>query len=327
MLNRIRGGRIGTSQRRDRSETKDLPGPGAYNSKSCFYTLNKSMKDGIKSGISFTKSTRMGSTIGGNTSNPGPGRYSVANHSIGKNKRKLTIGVKLKHELNKTLPGPADYQTRTPMRIKGGRIGTTKRLFNLKRENDPSPHSYSPDVQTVKPKTPRFTFPSGRKKLIIEDTPGPSHYLAEKSYQSLIITPKLSKGTSSMLSRTKKSTLQLREGPGPLNYNPSVSFVRSSKPAFSIKKELRDSSGSIKKTNDPGPASYNTTMSKKAVQNILFERATRSVMGEDKLHTPGPGTYNLRRTELEVKGKNSKVLKRLRKMFCSKLRKNIKKKH
>jgi len=103
---------------------------------------------------------------------PGPGRYSTAKSTLRLDK-KFTMKKKYNQRLNQTLPGPADYSLNDE-KIKGGRIGKTKRIFGAKKSIDPSPGSYTPIYRHIKKRTPRYSFPSSRKPIIIEQTPGPA---------------------------------------------------------------------------------------------------------------------------------------------------------
>jgi len=119
-----------------------------------------------------------------------------------------------------------------------------------------------------------------------------------------------------MLTRTKKSTLFIQEGPGPNKYDTLQANVLPDKPKYSVKRELRAIGGMIKKNNQPGPASYNQFSIKKKCQNILFNKASRSMFANTSTNTPGVGSYNLRTNLLSSKIiKNSSGLKRIRKMF------------
>ena len=132
-----------------------------------------------------------------------------------------------------------------------------------------------------------------------------------------------------MLTKTKKSTLSIREGPGPERYYLNNLSTLPAKPSFSVTRERRATDKPLASGNLPGPGSYNTLLNQTAVQNILFGKARRSVADADLKDTPGPGTYNVRtylEPEKHNKRKHSKVLKRLRNMFCKQLRHGSKKK-
>lgn len=80
-------------------------------------------------------------------------------------------------------------------------------------------------------------------------------------------------------------------------------------------KERRDSNTPNRKNGIPGPGAYNYLV-KKAVNGILFTKATRKIDLNNSMETPGPGAYDLR-PELKVrkKKKNTKMLKKLKSMF------------
>ena len=163
---KIRGGKFGTSKRRrEELALASVPGPGAYETISSFQTTGRSCKSGLKTARSKDIKTYAIET-------PGPGQYTLPTSAISL-KRGCTMGVKIKENLNRTLPGPADYVSESPKRHKGGRIGTAKRLLNAKSFLEPSPQSYSPKLKFVKPNTPKFKFPSSRKAILIDETPGP----------------------------------------------------------------------------------------------------------------------------------------------------------
>jgi hypothetical protein len=62
------------------------------------------------------------------------------------------------------------------------------------------------------------------------------------------------------------------------------------------------------------------------VKNVLFSKAVRSLVTSKNSYTPGVGAYNLRDNSVSKTVKNSKVQKRLRRIFCNQLQENMKKK-
>lgn len=136
-------------------------------------------------GITMAKAARKTFNI---QNYPGPGRYSISTNSFDNPKKGVKFGVKVKQKLNQTLPGPADYINLTPKRIRGGRIGTCKRIIGLNQSTDPSSQSYTPQFDFVKKKTPRYSFPSSRKKRKIEESPGPCQPYRDDRVSS--VTPK-----------------------------------------------------------------------------------------------------------------------------------------
>mmetsp|Transcript_35814 Transcript_35814/g.35436 ORF Transcript_35814/g.35436 Transcript_35814/m.35436 type:complete len:135 (+) Transcript_35814:73-477(+) len=125
-------------------------------------------------------------------------------------------------KFNQTLPGPADYNNLSQKSICGGTIGRTKRKWRELKNMEPSPDSYSPDYNSVKKRKPHFAFPSsGRKAIRLEEYPGPAEPSVKESMSVKGTRTLLSKGTSNMISKTNKSTLNIVEGPGPNKYNAS----------------------------------------------------------------------------------------------------------
>lgn len=123
-----------------------LPGPGSYETNSCFENIDDPSKYKLKHGISFTKSTRIGSSSLNNLG-PGPAsshypdhgmnRYSLNSENFAKltvNAGKSWISSKAKRfkEFTESLPGPADYQNIVKCKIKGGRMPAAKRTFEGK---------------------------------------------------------------------------------------------------------------------------------------------------------------------------------------------------
>jgi hypothetical protein len=141
---------------------------------------------------------------------------------------------------NQTLPGPADYNSNYPQTVKGGKIGTSIRLI-LNKGIDPSPQSYSPTEKTIRRKSPRFSFPSSRRAIKIQESPGPAPILLKEQIRAILKNQKANYGTSSMISKTKKSTLNAKEGPGPNRYNPMKDAILPGKSAYSVMNETRDS--------------------------------------------------------------------------------------
>ena len=160
----------------------------------------------------------------------------------------------------------------------------------------------------------------------IESTPGPCPELKEDENSQAVSQHDNIQGTSSMLTKTKKSTLSLREGPGPAKYNPGQNYTKIWKPAYSFANEVRKSDKPIEKSDWPGPGTYNWLINKKGVQNILFWKANRSILVDKIYESPGPGSYNLRNDNYMKTYGNSKILNRLKNMFWSELRHNAKRK-
>lgn len=262
---KIKGGRFSTSKReRNEAQLQTLPGPGSYETSSCFGSDKKKKR---RCTIKSVRNQLMKTNVSFDT--PGPGNYSINQSSFDKI-RGITMGVKPESKLNQTLPGPADYNNTSPKTLKGGKIGTSNRLLSFKAYIDPSPQSYTPSYSSIKRKTPRFTIPSSRKPIKITETPGPCPPLQtlKKQLKSSLVGSNRN-GTSCMLSRTKKSTLSIREGPGPSQYFPISDTVLPTKHAFSMRKESKESQSPVRKFNEPGPGSYENRR-RGHVQNILF---------------------------------------------------------
>ncbi|CAI2364115.1 unnamed protein product [Moneuplotes crassus] len=291
---------------------ENCPGPGSYDSKSCFQPKSK---------------TKASKTVRGRYSGksdyrtPGPGRYSLASSTLRLDKN-FTMKKKYDSKFNQTLPGPADYNNLSQKSICGGTIGRTKKKWRELKNMEPSPDSYSPDYNSVKKRKPHFAFPSsGRKAIRLEEYPGPAEPSVKESMSVKGTRTLLSKGTSNMISKTNKSTLNIVEGPGPNKYNASEKCILPGKPSFTI---MKASKHSYSKETIPGPGSYSTPQEAK-VQNIIFTKEDRHVTKLKLQETPGPGSYNLAPSVPAYKKvKHSKVLKRLRKLFQSQMRKRKK---
>lgn len=207
-----------------------MPGPGSYETSSCFETFHKnvhrsSQRFHKRNSLKNTSNIRIETSRGNRTHHdsfetPGPGKYTINSSSLSRT-RGITMAKKYEKRNTQTLPGPADYENLTSKSLKGGKIGNAKRLLMLREAFGPSPQSYHAEKNTTRKSHPKFTFPSSRKAIVIEDSPGPAPVLVKEIFNSRYKTPKLKPGTSSMLSRTKKSTLSIREGPGPGKYFPS----------------------------------------------------------------------------------------------------------
>jgi len=126
------------------------------------------------------------------------------------------------------------------------------------------------NIELLENRTPRHQFPSSRKPLIIEETPGPAELTVKDIFNDKFQKEKLSRGTSSMLTRTNKSTLTIREGPGPNKYITTQESILPSRPSFSIMKASRQSGSIFNNSFVPGPGDYDNKFSRKSVQNIIF---------------------------------------------------------
>jgi len=118
--NKIKGSRVASSKRRKDKlmlEYKSRAGPSHTQSG---FNINKRL-DPYGAQDSFNR----GNTIG-NGDLQCPGRYSTLMGSFTK-KKGANTSFKRNKTMNQTLPGPADYVSHSPSRIKGGTIGTTIR--------------------------------------------------------------------------------------------------------------------------------------------------------------------------------------------------------
>jgi hypothetical protein len=111
----------------------------------------------------------------------------------------------------------------------------------LNKGIDPSPQSYSPAEKTIRRNSPTFSFPSSRRAIKIQESPGPAPFLLKEQIKTILKNKKANHGTSGMISKTKKSTLESREGPGPNRYNPMKDAILPGKSAYSIMNETRES--------------------------------------------------------------------------------------
>lgn len=138
------------------------PSPGQYDVKiqdrTPGYSLGKSLRDAL-----YIPAV------------PGPGAYSPERIS---DKKKLSIGKRLKYEGSSDSPGPGKYSPNTSLvleKVPGAVFGTDRKLKNNFDETLPGPLDY--DVNLSMSGAAKFSIPKASKDFGKHtNVPGPGHY-------------------------------------------------------------------------------------------------------------------------------------------------------
>ena len=278
--------------RRKQEKIPDIPGPGAYSSKqvsvSPSYTISRSNRNNsrspgvpgpgqyeAKSNLSsksaiFGSSARMGKYQ--ISPAPGPGVYECK--SVISEGPKFSLKGRIRLIQKPQIPGPGDYDPKTPSFDKTFTHSFTKepRLVpNIKeKEYSPGPGAY--DIPKELNRTGIKFGNETRVKSAISFVPGPGAY----SLPSIQDNKGFSISGKVIVKEAERS-------PGPGNYT--------------IRSNLEDRSYSIGRSARfkyrdnmiPGPGAYNENIPK-SNSNLIFGRSKReSYIKTDPL--PGPGSY------------------------------------
>ena len=222
------------------------PGPGRYNG-----DINTTNLQHPK--YSFGKEKRVTDKI---NENPGPGNYMHKEY-VGREGRKISIGLKFKSKSTENIPGPGQYTTDNYDPI-------LKKL---------------PDIKIGKAN--RFSTSN-----LFEDNPGPGQYDNDKVKYVKLNKPSWKIGTSK-----RKPLSDIVESPGPGEYNISKN-IGDGAPHYSMR--IKDKEGG-KRFITPGPGRYNNdelhTFKRYPSWKIGTSKRDDSLKRQIREGFPGVGTY------------------------------------
>jgi len=245
------------------SPTKDVPGPGHYDSG----VQGKPML------AHFPKSEKLPMP---KSSVPGPGTYETkARLSPG---RVHSLGKKYEPNYDNAVPGPGSYD----------HSDFTKALSPIRFQGAPKDHSAAkavpgPGQYDPSPSTdgPRWSLPKGDKPALSG---------------TLTVSP--SRGDSPEASTYRGRHLSVAKGsPGPGAYE-DVRSMSVSLPGFVTSKSKKEPSY-YPKPGVPGPGEYNPVLVGKQEGNYQLGKSTK--LPWEKKDTPGPGHYDPQLTDTRLK--------------------------
>ena len=245
------------------SPTKNLPGPGHYDTEVRGQPLL----------AHFAKSEKLPMP---KSSVPGPGAYETkARLSPG---RQPSLGKKYEPNYSTPVPGPGSYDL----------SDFTKSVSPIRFQGAPKDHSFAkpvpgPGQYDLSPPTdgPKWSFSKGEKPALSgtlsvspsrRDSPEPSTYRARH------------------LSVAKDS-------PGPGAYE-DAHTMSMSLPGFTTSKSKKEPSY-YQKTGVPGPGEYNPVLIRKQEGNYQLGKSTK--LPWEKKDTPGPGHYDPQKPDTRLK--------------------------
>jgi hypothetical protein len=238
---------IGHEKRANFSNSPKSPGPANYK-----YDLSST---NIHHPIySFGKEKKL---LTENNVNPGPGSYKYKEY-IGKEGKKISIGLKTKSKSMECIPGPGQYKI--------------SNYDNILRK--------LPDIKIGMEK--RFSTP-----YLFTDNPGPGEYNDEEKIKNV----KLKKPSWKIGTSSRKPLIEITESPGPGKYNISKNIGDGS-PHYSIKNKYNKP---MKRFITPGPGRYNsgklTTFRKNPSWKIGTSKRNNNLERQIAEGFPGPGAY------------------------------------
>ena len=190
---------------------------------------------------------------------PGPGSYKYKEY-IGKEGKKISIGLKTKSKSMECIPGPGQYK----------KIDYDNILRKL------------PDIKIGMEK--RFSTP-----YLFTENPGPGEYNdGEKIKNVKLKKPSWKIGTS-----LRKPLIDINDSPGPGNYNISKK-IGDGAPHYSIRN--KDNNKPMKTFITPGPGRYDSgklnTYRKNPSWKIGTSKRNNNILERQMTECfPGPGTY------------------------------------
>ena len=222
------------------------PGPGRYSG-----DINTTNLQHPK--YSFGKEKRVTDKI---NENPGPGNYMHKEY-VGREGRKISIGLKFKSKSTENIPGPGQYTTDNYDPI-------LKKL---------------PDIKIGKAN--RFSTSN-----LFEDNPGPGQYDNDKVKYVKVNKPSWKIGTSK-----RKPLSDIVDSPGPGEYNISKN-IGDGAPHYSMR--IKDKDGGVRFIT-PGPGRYNNdelhTFKRYPSWKIGTSKRDDSLKRQIREGFPGVGTY------------------------------------
>ena len=267
------------------------PGPGKYNNNKIEYT-------NIQHPIySFGRKKRVTDNI---NDYPGPGSYKHKEY-VGKEGKKISMGIKLRSRSMEYIPGPGQYESKNSdalfKKLPDIKIGKASRFSNsnIFSEN-PGPGQYNDAdlVKNVKLNKPSWKIGTSKRKPLNEyvDSPGPGAYNIRKG---------VGDGSPQYSMRIKNKDSESRfVTPGPGRYNNDELNNYKHFPSWKIGTSKRDDSLKRQiREGFPGPGSYKSNDKHLASPpRYGFGSAKRY---KDKYNdNPGPGSYHIPCSIVEV---------------------------
>ena len=265
------------------------PGPGRYNG-----DINTTNLQHPK--YSFGKEKRVTDKI---NENPGPGNYMHKEY-VGREGRKISIGLKFKSKSTENIPGPGQYTTdnydpilKKLPDIKIGKANrfSTSNLF----EDNPGPGQYDNDkVKYVKVNKPSWKIGTSKRKPLsdIVDSPGPGEYNISKN---------IGDGAPHYSMRIKDKDGGVRFiTPGPGRYNNDELHTFKRYPSWKIGTSKRDDSLKRQiREGFPGVGTYQY-FDKHLLSAPKYGFGTQKRYKDKYNDNPGPGSYHIPCSIIEV---------------------------
>ena len=254
---------VGKSTRTGLAQPSIVPGPGAYYS-----------AEGKKPGPQFSFRAKVESK--GREQSPGPGQYDHTGFGYVLERPSSAVwaadrSTHKENSLNKTMPGPGQYDLINQSRGPNYSFGSEQRKW-LKEDPNPGPGTYSVPATVDR----RSASISGRHPVVDKkEVPGPGTYNPSGRDKS----PAFSVGRGQ---RSELATSGV--GPGPGQYATRESLSRQG-----VRFGTGERDGDNRKTTVPGPGNY-------AVKTSIGEGPSYSLRGKVKADAlpdnPGPGAYS-----------------------------------
>ena len=281
---------FGYEKKLDYGNINKSPGPGNYN---C--DINTTNVQHPK--YSFGREKRI---TDNNNDNPGPGSYKHKEY-VGKEGKKISMGLKLKSKSMEYLPGPGQYKTNNYnmilKKLPDIKIGTAQRFStsNLFSES-PGPGQYNDAdmVKFVKLKKPSWKIGTSSRKPLNElgDSPGPGRYDISKH---------IGDGAPQYSIRTKDKEVGKRFiTPGPGRYNNGKLTNFKHYPSWKIGTSTRDDNlKKVIREGYPGPGTYKY-YDKHLLSAPKYGFGTQKRYKDKYNDNPGPGSYHIPCSIIEV---------------------------
>ena len=281
---------FGYEKKLDSGNMNKSPGPGRYN---C--DINTTNVQHPK--YSFGREKRLSDN---NNDNPGPGSYKHKEY-VGKEGKKISMGLKLKSKSMEYIPGPGQYKTNNYnsvlKKLPDIKIGTAQRFStsNLFSEN-PGPGQYNDEdmVKYIKLKKPSWKIGTSLRKPLsdITDSPGPGRYNISKN---------IGEGVPQYSMRTKDKEVGNRFiTPGPGRYNNGELNNFKHYPSWKIGTSTRDDSlKKVVREGFPGPGTYQY-YDKHLLSAPKYGFGTQKRYKDKYNDNPGPGSYHIPCSIIEV---------------------------
>ena len=280
---------FGHEKRLDKGNKINSPGPGKYDGD--INTTNVKHPN-----YSFGKEKRITDKI---NDNPGPGSYEHKEY-VGKEGKKLSMGLKVKSKSMANMPGPGQYNTGNydPVlrKLPDIKIGTEKRFSssNIFAEN-PGPGQYNNDkVKFVKIEKPSWKIGTALRKPLndILDTPGPGEYNLRKN---------IGEGAPQYSMRMKdKDSGKRFITPGPGRYNNDDLHTFKRYPSWKIGTSKRDDAlKKVMREGFPGVGTYQY-YDKHLKSNPKYKFGKQKRYKDKYNDNPGPGSYHIPCSIVEV---------------------------